>query len=113
EGCKVRRMTEHGHEVCGCAYPLLLTVVKEVSDPRLPTLRGKKRAKAQDIPVWSNEFLCLDEALTGLKGSPTRVSKIFHPKVGRECEKLFATDEKAVLDAADRIIEFLEKQDMI
>lgn len=111
--CRVMRMTEHGHEVSRCGYPLLLTVVKEVSDPRLPTLRGKKRAKSAEIPVWDNSFLGLDSGSIGLNGSPTRVSKIFRPKVARECEKLFVSDEHSASLAAGRFVEFLDSKDLL
>lgn len=111
--CKVHRLIEEGEDVSSCGYPLLLTVVKEVSDPRLPTLRGKKRAKQQEIPVWDNEKLKLDISLLGLKGSPTRVAKIFRPKVARECEKVTATDEAGTAKAAEAFVQFLKGRDLI
>lgn len=111
--CIVHRLIEEGEDVSSCGYPLLLTVVKEVSDPRLPTLRGKKRAKQLDIPVWGNDRLNLDVSRLGLKGSPTRVAKIFRPKVARECEKVMANDESAVTAAAGKFIEFLQGRELI
>ena len=111
--CTVHRLIEEGEDVAACAYPLLLTVVKEVSDPRLPTLRGKKRAKQEEIPVWGNEDLNLDISLLGLKGSPTRVAKIFRPKVTRECDKVIANDEAATTEAGGKFIEFLQGRDLI
>ena len=111
--CTVHRLIEEGEDVSACGFPLLLTVVKEVSDPRLPTLRGKKRAKQQDIPTWNNEKLNLDISLLGLKGSPTRVAKIFRPKVARECEKMQATDEAGTAKAAEKFIEFFQERELI
>ena len=111
--CKIHRLIEEGEDVSACGYPLLLTVVKEVSDPRLPTLRGKKRAKQLDIPVWGNEELNLDISLLGLKGSPTRVAKIFRPKVTRECEKVIASDETGITTASGKFIEFLQRRSLI
>ena len=111
--CRIHRLIEEGEDVSACGYPLLLTVVKEVSNPRLPTLRGKKRAKQLDIPVWGNEELNLDISLLGLKGSPTRVAKIFRPKVTRECEKVIASDETGVVAATGKFIEFMQERDLI
>lgn len=113
ERCTVHRLIEEGEDVSACGYPLLLTVVKEVSDPRLPTLRGKKFAKQLDIPMWSNEDLELDLSLLGLKGSPTRVAKIFRPKVTRECEKIRATDEATIKIATNKFIEFMQERKLI
>lgn len=111
--CRVHRLIEAGEEVCACNYPLLITVVKEVSSPRLPTLKGKKKAKQTEFPVWGNEYLQLDINKLGLRGSPTRVSKIFHPKVAREGEKLFALDDASTAAAAARCGEFLKKRDLL
>lgn len=111
--CTVHRLIEEGEDVSACGFPLLLTVVKEVSDPRLPTLRGKKRAKQQDIPTWTNEKLNLDISVLGLKGSPTRVAKIFRPKVARECEKVFAIDETGIAKSAEDFRAFLQRRDLL
>ena len=110
--CTVHRLIEEGEDVSACGYPLLLTVVKEVSDPRLPTLRGKKRAKQQDIPTWGNEKLNLDVSLLGLKGSPTRVAKIFRPKVARECEKVTASDEAGTAKAVEAFVQFMQRREL-
>ena len=32
--------------------PALLTVVKEINEPRVPSLKGKMRAKSQKIPLY-------------------------------------------------------------
>ncbi len=111
--CRVRRLIEEGEEVSECGYPLLITVVKEVSDPRLPTLSGKKRARQMDIPVWNNDLLDLDTLRTGLKGSPTRVAKIFRPKVTRECEKISASDEAGMKDSTVKFISFMRTRNLL
>ena len=61
--------------------PCVLTVVKEISNPRLPTLGGKIKARQSAITVWTAEAIGADPAKLGLKGSPTRVVKIHKPKV--------------------------------
>ncbi|MEA2013124.1 MAG: FAD-binding protein [Verrucomicrobiota bacterium] len=108
--CKVHRLVEEGNEILTTTLPALLTVVKEVCEPRLPTLRGKKRAKKLEIPVFSNEELKLDNAELGLKGSPTKVAKIFRPKVARACKKLTATDEKSLESSVAVMIEFMKRK---
>ncbi|MCK5843352.1 MAG: electron transfer flavoprotein subunit beta/FixA family protein, partial [Victivallales bacterium] len=110
--CVVHRLIERGEEVSRSSFPLLLTVVKEISDPRLPTLRGKMRAKSLGIPVWDNQTLKIDPSKLGLKGSPTRVAKIFRPKVARECEKMIVTDEKSLSRAAEKFITFLKERNL-
>jgi electron transfer flavoprotein beta subunit len=108
--CKVLRLVEEGTEKLTLSLPCLLTVVKEVAMPRLPTLRGKRRAKRADIPVMGIKELQLDVSKVGLSGSPTRVEKIFKAKLGRECEKVFAKDEGSVIEAAERLERFLHEK---
>ena len=104
---RVRRMVETGYELLETRLPALLTVVKEVAAPRLPTLRGKKKAKALDVPVWTPEDIGANEAHLGLKGSPTKVVKVHRPKVSRECDMAVAADEGALAAAADRLAAFI------
>lgn len=111
--CRVQRLVEDGHEVLEMELPGVVTVVKEVADPRLPTLRGKQRAKKIDVPTWGVNELDVDPAKLGLNGSPTRVVKIFKPKVTRECEKLKAVDEESVEQAATRVVEYLREKELL
>jgi electron transfer flavoprotein beta subunit len=76
---RVERMTEEGFEVIETPLPCILTVVKEINEPRLPSLRGMMRAKNAVITVWSQKELNLDPQSIGLCGSPTQVVKIFTP----------------------------------
>ena len=76
---KVERMTEEGYDIIETPLPVVLTVVKEINEPRLPSLKGKMRAKKAEIPVWGAEDIGCDEDKIGLDGSPTRVLKIFTP----------------------------------
>ena len=76
---RVERMTEEGFEIIETPIPCLLTVVKEINEPRLPSLKGKMRARKIDIVKKSAEDLNCDFDKIGLDGSPTRVVKIFTP----------------------------------
>lgn len=109
----VERLIEDGYETIKMPLPALLTVVKEISYPRLPTLRGKQKAKKIEIPVWSADNMKLDKAKLGLEGSPTRVIKISHPKVTRSGMIVKPTDEVSLLKATNQLIKFLQKKELI
>ena len=109
----VRRLVEDGYEHLAVTLPAVLTVIKEVADPRLPTLVGKRGARAIQVEVFSAADLDVDSTLLGLKGSPTRVVKIFRPQVARECELMVAEDEAGVEHACDRVMEFLRINNLI
>jgi len=109
----VERLTETGREVLEVALPAVLTVVKEIGEPRLPTLRGKQRARQAEVPTWTPAELGVDAGQVGLKGSPTRVVKIHKPTVARECEKLTAADEESAAAAVERIVAFLKDRQLL
>lgn len=45
---KVARQTDDGVEIWKISMPMLITVIKEVGEPRLPSLRHKMRAKKSE-----------------------------------------------------------------
>ena len=104
---------EEGYEVLDVDLPAVLTVVKEVADPRLPTLRGKQKARRTDLPVWGAADLDVETDKLGLQGSPTRVVKIFRPTVARECTKLRPTDGASLAGAIAQLVEFLQGRELI
>ncbi|MFW5840700.1 MAG: electron transfer flavoprotein subunit beta/FixA family protein [Planctomycetota bacterium] len=111
--CRVRRLVEDGYETLRLQMPCLLTVVKEIGQPRLPTLRGKQRARRAEVPVLSAAELQVETKQLGLTGSPTRVVKIFRPKVARQGQLHRAVDPQSCQDAAARLVEFLQQRDLL
>ena len=109
----VERSVEEGIETLQLPLPCLLTVVKEVSYPRLPTLHGKKKAKTVEIPVLTAADLGLKLEYLGLKGSPTRVVSTKSPKVTRNGQMLIIKEDKDVSAAVDALIAFLEERKLI
>jgi len=107
---RARRLTEEGYQILETEMPCLITVVKEIASPRLPTLRGKKFARSAQVLRWGARELGLGTEDAGLPGSPTRVTKIFYPKVSRDGERLVARDEEGIARAVNRIFALLEEK---
>jgi electron transfer flavoprotein beta subunit len=76
---KVTRQTDEGAEVWKVPMPALITVLKEVGEPRLPSLRHKMRAKKAQVQVWGAADLGLAPEMVGLSGSFTQVVRVFAP----------------------------------
>ncbi|MFH1269889.1 MAG: electron transfer flavoprotein subunit beta/FixA family protein [Candidatus Omnitrophota bacterium] len=76
---RVERMTEEGYEIIEVPLPTLITVVKEINNPRLPSLKGMMRAKQAKITCWKAQDIDAEADSVGLPGSPTQVVKIFTP----------------------------------
>ncbi len=88
---RARRMMEEGYQLVRTSLPCLLTVVKGINEPRIPSLRGKLKAKSTKIENWDSSHLETDPSRVGLEGSPTRVIRIFTPTKKRDV-KLFTGD---------------------
>ncbi len=76
---RVERMLEEGYEIIEAPTPCLFTVVKEINEPRIPSLKGMLRSRSAKITLWTQKELNLDPQNIGLCGSPTQVVKIFTP----------------------------------
>ena len=76
---RVKQQNEEGYIVTEADFPVLITAVKELNEPRFPTIRGTMKANRREIPHLSAEDIKVDETKIGLKGSPTVVRKIFTP----------------------------------
>lgn len=75
----LERMLEEGYVRLKAKLPVVITVVKEINEPRLPSLKGKMLAKKKEIHTWSAKDVEVNEKRLGLSGSPTQVVKIFTP----------------------------------
>ena len=108
----VERLIEGGYETVRIPLPCLISVVNEISFPRLPTLRGKQAARKKEIPVSGKDDLNIDSSNVGLNGSPTRVVKIMKPKVARNGVML-DTKKVGVKQAVIELADFLEERDFL
>lgn len=84
----VERVLEDGTEHIEMPVPGVLTIVKGKHEPRMPSLRGKMKAKKAEIPVWGAADIEADPEHIGLNGSPTRVIRIFSPEKRKGGEML-------------------------
>lgn len=75
----VKRLIEEGYETVEVKFPAVLTVVKEINEPRTPSLRGKMAAKKAEITKWGAADIEAPDDKVGFLGSPTQVVKIMTP----------------------------------
>ncbi|MDY7040279.1 MAG: electron transfer flavoprotein subunit beta/FixA family protein [Chloroflexota bacterium] len=103
---RVERLVEEGREVVDSGLPCLLTVVKDINQPRYPTFMGIRRAARMEIPTWTATEMAVTEDLIGLTGSPTKVVKVFSPPAREgECDMVEADSlEQAAEIMADKLL---------
>ena len=77
---KVRRRLEGRHEIVEANLPAMISVVREINQPRYPTVPMRLMAEEAQVDLWDNNVMKLDINSIGLNGSPTQVRKIFSPE---------------------------------
>ncbi len=74
-------------EIAKVQFPCLLTVEKDICQPRLPSYVKKMETKNREIRIISFDDLNnQDEKKYGLNGSPTQVQRIFPPETNNHRE---------------------------
>lgn len=106
-GLEVERKVETGLERWRLQLPALISVTKAIGEVGLPTLAGKMAARRRTIPVTTIADLGLDPATIGLKGSPTRVVKIFYPSLARKGRQYRVIDEASLAASVEVMVKYM------
>lgn len=101
----VRHATDAGIELVEVPLPAVLTVAKDIAQPRMPSIAGVRAAAGAPVAVLSAARVQADPARSGLAGSPTQVVRSFVPERSDACEVL----EGSVPQQAARIIALAEE----
>lgn len=104
----VARLMEDGHDILEVELPAVISVVKEIGEPRMPSVRGKMKARSWQPVMWTAADLGADEKRIGLSGSPTQVARIFTPKSRGKGEMIEAeTPDQYAEIVADKLSHLL------
>ena len=103
----MERMMDDGYDVVAVEYPALLTVVKDINEPRVPSLKGKMKSKKAVIEVLSAADVGADTSCIGLAGSPTQVVDVFPPPPRGEQAMLTGTIDEQVEQLVEKLAAYL------
>jgi len=92
----IKRLMEDRYESFDMKLPIAFSVGKDINIPRVPSLRGKLRAKNEAITVWGLSELGIGPETAGLSGSYTQVVKIFTPKHAYEVKMIEGSPDEQV-----------------
>lgn len=101
----VRHATDAGIELVEVPLPAVLTVAKDIAQPRMPSIAGVRAAAGAPVAVLGAARVQADPVRSGLAGSPTQVVRSFVPERSDACEVL----EGSVPQQAARIIALAEE----
>lgn len=108
----VERQVEGGTEIISANKPLVITVIKEIAVPRLPTLQGILRARDINVEIWGQNDISANPMYIGLKGSPTRVVRVHRPQVSRNGEKIFVKDQESLEISMNQIMDLINRKNI-
>jgi electron transfer flavoprotein alpha/beta subunit len=100
---RVQRLMDDGYDRLELPLPALLTVVKEINEPRPPSLKGKVRAKTQKVLIYGLQDLGADSEQVGLQGSATQVVKVFPPPRLKERQWIKGSVPEQVGELLDKL----------
>src|SRR5450759_3848557 len=106
----LERAIEGAHQVVESSRPVLLSVVKEINEPRMPNLTGKIRARKTEVAVMTAKAIGLDPSRAGLAGSPTKVFNVFFPSMSRNG---MIVDGKDPEKTVEQLLQFLNDKTFI
>jgi electron transfer flavoprotein beta subunit len=100
---EVERLLEEGRQYVRSSLPAVISVVKEINEPRYPSFMGIRKASKAEIPIWSLEDLGID----GHPFSALSWEEVFAaPKAASECEFIEGdSPEEIAGKLVDRLLE--------
>lgn len=104
------RDLEEEDEVVEAPMPALVTVVREINEPRIPSLMSIMRASRKKIEEWDREALGLSEGEVGSAGSAVEILEVRAPKMERKRVIIKAETPE---EAAERLVEKLMEEGVL
>jgi len=108
---RVRRKLEGRYEIVEAPLPAMIAVVREINQPRYPTVPMRLMSEDAEVTLWDNKVMQLAEETIGLKGSPTQVRKIFSPE--RAKGEILGDGVNNPEEAAHLLIDNMLKRDIL
>ncbi len=83
--------------------PALLTVNREINEPRIPTVANILEVANKQITMFGLGDIKVAPEKVGLAGSPTRVASLLHSEKKRTCTIFEGKPEEAVKEAITKL----------
>jgi electron transfer flavoprotein beta subunit len=101
----VERSLEEGKQQCTSTLPAVVSVVKDINEPRYPSFMGIRKASKATIPTWVLGDLGLEAGAVGAAGSSVTWPEIYPlpPRQG-SVEIIDGTPEEVAAKLADKLI---------
>jgi electron transfer flavoprotein alpha/beta subunit len=105
---RINQKVEDGFRMLESPLPALITVEKEMNQPRIPSMESIMNAyRDKEVQVWTHENLGADSTHFGLKGSPTQSRRVYSKKVHKGKVTML---EGELDEVAKNLIQLLKKK---
>jgi electron transfer flavoprotein beta subunit len=74
---KVTRLLEQGRQSVASRWPVVVSVVKEINEPRYPSFMNIRKASKMQIPTWDAAGIGVEVSKVGRAGAVTQWTKTF------------------------------------
>jgi len=109
----VHRKTEKGIEVLSAKLPVLLTCEKEAGHPVFSPFSAILQAQKTEPEVFGADSpIPFEPNRLGLKGSPTRVHKVYTPELKKQ-GKIISIDEVGIEAAVEEVVKLLKAKGVL
>lgn len=100
---EVERMLDEGRQIVSSSLPAVVSVVKEINEPRYPSFMGIRKASKAEMPTWSAEMIGISESISPAVTWP----ELFAPQiVSAECEFIEGESAQEIAGGlADRLMD--------
>lgn len=102
-----QKVTDTGRACLRVRLPALLTVVKDINMPRLPSISGVRFGISAPFEMLGADDLAADPKRIGLSGSPTQVVKTHVPQRQTESVRITGEPKEQASSIADLIREVI------
>lgn len=98
---KVERLLEQGKQIVTSKLPAVISVMKDINEPRYPSFIGIRKASKAQIPEWS-----LADLGVSLPDAQTRVNAFSNPPAREvQVEMITGTPQEQAAKLVDRLLE--------
>ncbi len=108
---RIKQKIEDGFRILETSLPAVITVEREVNQPRIPTMDTIMEAyRSKEVLVWKAGDLGGDSGLLGLEGSPTQSRAVYTRKVKKGEVTILEGEPDEV---AGKLIETLQRKGLL
>ena len=107
---QAERVLEERYETVEVSLPALVTVTKEINDPRIPSLMSIMKASKKEIEFWNLADLGVSAKEVGERGSGVKVLDVAVPQMGR---KKIRIEGETPAEVAEKLVKELIQDGVI